>query len=155
MTLEQLPPLRSVIEELELSARKSLGQNFLLDLNLTRRIAREAGPLACETVRELGPVAYETEAETFLAGQIPSWKPRTYGDGTAEVIDHAVRKLIEEAFDKAKDILSRYRQTLITRSKELLEKETMDQDELTSIAAEIQQAGGEKPSSATEEGRAA
>jgi 16S rRNA (adenine1518-N6/adenine1519-N6)-dimethyltransferase len=55
MTLEQLPPLRSVIEELELSARKSLGQNFLLDLNLTRRIAREAGPLAGETVLEIGP----------------------------------------------------------------------------------------------------
>jgi 16S rRNA (adenine1518-N6/adenine1519-N6)-dimethyltransferase len=55
MTLEQLPPLRSVIEALELSARKSLGQNFLLDLNLTRRIAREAGPLAGETVLEIGP----------------------------------------------------------------------------------------------------
>lgn len=55
MTLEQLPPLRSVIESLELSARKSLGQNFLLDLNLTRRIAREAGPLTGETVLEVGP----------------------------------------------------------------------------------------------------
>lgn len=55
MTLEQLPPLRSVIDELELSARKSLGQNFLLDLNLTRRIAREAGPLSGETVLEIGP----------------------------------------------------------------------------------------------------
>jgi 16S rRNA (adenine1518-N6/adenine1519-N6)-dimethyltransferase len=55
MTLEQLPPLRSVIEALELSARKSLGQNFLLDLNLTRRIAREAGPLTGETVLEVGP----------------------------------------------------------------------------------------------------
>jgi 16S rRNA (adenine1518-N6/adenine1519-N6)-dimethyltransferase len=55
MTLEQLPPLRSIIEALELSARKSLGQNFLLDLNLTRRIAREAGPLTGETVLEIGP----------------------------------------------------------------------------------------------------
>ncbi len=55
MTLEELPPLRSVIDALELSARKSLGQNFLLDLNLTRRIAREAGPLAGETVIEVGP----------------------------------------------------------------------------------------------------
>jgi len=55
MTLEQLPPLRAIIEELELSARKSLGQNFLLDLNLTRRIAREAGPLSGENVLEIGP----------------------------------------------------------------------------------------------------
>jgi len=50
-----LPPLREVIARLGLSARKSLGQNFLLDLNLTRRIAREAGPLAGFTVIEVGP----------------------------------------------------------------------------------------------------
>lgn len=50
-----LPPLREVIAELGLSARKSLGQNFLFDLNLTRRIAREAGPLAGRTVLEVGP----------------------------------------------------------------------------------------------------
>jgi 16S rRNA (adenine1518-N6/adenine1519-N6)-dimethyltransferase len=50
-----LPPLREVIAQLGLSARKSLGQNFLFDLNLTRRIAREAGPLAGRTVIEVGP----------------------------------------------------------------------------------------------------
>ncbi|MEQ1756108.1 MAG: 16S rRNA (adenine(1518)-N(6)/adenine(1519)-N(6))-dimethyltransferase RsmA [Micropepsaceae bacterium] len=55
MTLEDLPPLKTVIAALELSARKSLGQNFLLDLNLTRRIAREAGPLQGKTVLEVGP----------------------------------------------------------------------------------------------------
>ena len=50
-----LPPLREVIRRHELSARKSLGQNFLLDLNLTGRIARAAGPLAGVTVLEIGP----------------------------------------------------------------------------------------------------
>ena len=50
-----LPPLREVIRRHELSARKSLGQNFLLDLNLTGRIARAAGPLAGVTVIEVGP----------------------------------------------------------------------------------------------------
>lgn len=50
-----LPPLRDVIAELGLSARKALGQNFLFDLNLTRRIAREGGPLAGLTVVEVGP----------------------------------------------------------------------------------------------------
>ena len=40
-----LPPLREVIAEHGLAAKKALGQNFLLDLNLTRRIARAAGPL--------------------------------------------------------------------------------------------------------------
>jgi 16S rRNA (adenine1518-N6/adenine1519-N6)-dimethyltransferase len=49
-----LPPLREVIRRYDLSARKSLGQNFLLDLNLTGRIARAAGPLGV-TVIEVGP----------------------------------------------------------------------------------------------------
>ncbi len=50
-----LPPLREVIARHGLSARKSLGQNFILDLNVTRRIARAAGPLEGATVVEIGP----------------------------------------------------------------------------------------------------
>ena len=53
--LDELPPLREVIRRHGLSARKSLGQNFLLDLNLTGRIARAAGPLEGVTVVEIGP----------------------------------------------------------------------------------------------------
>ena len=53
--IDDLPPLRDVIREHSLSARKSLGQNFLLDLNLTARIARAAGPLDNTTVVEIGP----------------------------------------------------------------------------------------------------
>ncbi len=53
--IDDLPPLREVIREHALSARKSLGQNFLLDLNLTARIARAAGPLEEATVVEIGP----------------------------------------------------------------------------------------------------
>ncbi|HEY8129355.1 MAG TPA: 16S rRNA (adenine(1518)-N(6)/adenine(1519)-N(6))-dimethyltransferase RsmA [Hyphomicrobium sp.] len=50
-----LPPLRNVIERYGLNAKKSLGQNFLLDLNLTRKIARLAGDLSGRTVVEVGP----------------------------------------------------------------------------------------------------
>jgi 16S rRNA (adenine1518-N6/adenine1519-N6)-dimethyltransferase len=50
-----LPPLRDVIRRHGLAARKALGQNFLLDLNLTRRIARSAAPLAEFNVVEVGP----------------------------------------------------------------------------------------------------
>jgi 16S rRNA (adenine1518-N6/adenine1519-N6)-dimethyltransferase len=50
-----LPPLRQVIERYGLNAKKSLGQNFLLDLNLTRKIARLAGDLSHQTVIEVGP----------------------------------------------------------------------------------------------------
>jgi 16S rRNA (adenine1518-N6/adenine1519-N6)-dimethyltransferase len=54
-TPDGLPPLGSVMRSLGLSARKSLGQHFILDLNLTRRIARAAGPLDGRTVVEVGP----------------------------------------------------------------------------------------------------
>jgi 16S rRNA (adenine1518-N6/adenine1519-N6)-dimethyltransferase len=50
-----LPPLREVIRACGLTARRSLGQNFLLDFNLTRRIARAAGPLQDATIVEVGP----------------------------------------------------------------------------------------------------
>ncbi len=50
-----LPPLREVIARYGLGARRSLGQHFLLDLNLTRRIARAAGDLTAGTVIEVGP----------------------------------------------------------------------------------------------------
>jgi 16S rRNA (adenine1518-N6/adenine1519-N6)-dimethyltransferase len=53
--IDDLPPLRDVIRQHALSARKSLGQNFLLDLNLTARIARAAGPLEDATIIEIGP----------------------------------------------------------------------------------------------------
>ena len=52
---DDLPPLREVIRKYDLIARKSLGQNFLLDLNLTARIARAAGDLTQCDVLEVGP----------------------------------------------------------------------------------------------------
>ena len=53
--LDGLPPLRDVIARHGLDARKALGQNFLLDLNLTQKVARTAGPLEGVTVFEVGP----------------------------------------------------------------------------------------------------
>ena len=53
--IDTLPPLRDVIATHGLSARKSLGQNFILDLNLTARIARCAGDISGSDVLEVGP----------------------------------------------------------------------------------------------------
>ncbi|MEM7470945.1 MAG: 16S rRNA (adenine(1518)-N(6)/adenine(1519)-N(6))-dimethyltransferase RsmA [Pseudomonadota bacterium] len=53
--IDGLPPLSEVIREHQLSAKKSLGQNFLLDLNLTAKIARQAGDLEACDVLEVGP----------------------------------------------------------------------------------------------------
>ncbi|MCF4098091.1 16S rRNA (adenine(1518)-N(6)/adenine(1519)-N(6))-dimethyltransferase RsmA [Maritalea mediterranea] len=53
--IDSLPPLRDVIARHGLRAKKELGQNFLLDLNLTARIARIAAPLEDHTIIEVGP----------------------------------------------------------------------------------------------------
>nr|WP_286831238.1 16S rRNA (adenine(1518)-N(6)/adenine(1519)-N(6))-dimethyltransferase RsmA [Kordiimonas sp. UBA4487] len=52
---DSLPPLRDVIREYDLRAKKSFGQNFLLDLNLTRKIARVPGDISDSVVYEVGP----------------------------------------------------------------------------------------------------
>lgn len=72
--LSHLPPLRDVIAQHDLAARKSFGQHFLLDLNLTRRIVREAGSLNGVNVVEVGPgpggltrPLVESEAECVTA----------------------------------------------------------------------------------------
>lgn len=54
-TIDDLPPLRDVVETYGLAPKKSLGQNFLYDLNLTSRIARASGPLKGATIIEIGP----------------------------------------------------------------------------------------------------
>ena len=53
--LDDLPPLRDVVARHDLAPKKALGQNFLFDLNLTGKIARNAGPLKGVTVIEIGP----------------------------------------------------------------------------------------------------
>jgi 16S rRNA (adenine1518-N6/adenine1519-N6)-dimethyltransferase len=66
--LDALPPLRDVIARHELRARRSLGQNFLLDLNLTGKIARAAGDLTHGTVIEIGPGPGGLTRALLLAG---------------------------------------------------------------------------------------
>ena len=53
--MDNLPPLKDIISRYEIRAKKSLGQNFLLDLNLTSKIARYAGNLKQSDVLEIGP----------------------------------------------------------------------------------------------------
>ena len=54
-SVDGLPPLRAVVEKHGLAPKKSLGQNFLFDLNLTGKIARASGPLVGASVLEIGP----------------------------------------------------------------------------------------------------
>jgi 16S rRNA (adenine1518-N6/adenine1519-N6)-dimethyltransferase len=103
--IDGLPPLRDVVRTHGLMAKKSLGQNFLFDLNLTSRIARSAGPLEDATVIEVGPgpggltrailaagakkvVAIERDSRCLPAlAEISAHYPgRLVGDGLARII---------------------------------------------------------------------
>ena len=63
------------------------------------------------------------------------WRPRTYGDGTAEAIDHVVKDLIDGAFNTARTILERNRSILDASAKELLTRETLGPEELAKLTA--------------------
>lgn len=93
---------------------------------------------------ELGQVAYETEATTFLAGPVPSWRPRSYGDGTAEAIDHAIQKLLDQAFQTACGILQQNRSLLDTGAQELMKLETLGPEQLAKLSAKLSRGANRK-----------
>ncbi|MFD1627908.1 16S rRNA (adenine(1518)-N(6)/adenine(1519)-N(6))-dimethyltransferase RsmA [Azospirillum griseum] len=91
-----LPPLREVIARFGLDAKKSLGQNFLLDLNLTGRIARSAGPMASVTAIEVGPgpggltrALLATDATRVIAIE----RDRRFIEALQDVVDAAQGRL--------------------------------------------------------------
>ena len=87
---------------------------------------------------KLGQVTYEPEAAPFLgAPGGGEWRPRRYGEATADAIDIAVRDLIDVAFKKAVEILTANRDLLDEAAKELLAKETFSTEDLKKIAAKL------------------
>ncbi len=94
---DALPPLREVIAAHGISARKSLGQNFLLDLNLTRRIARSAGAICDHDVVEIGPGPGGLTRALLLEGArrvIAIERDRRCLAALAEIADHYPDRLI-------------------------------------------------------------
>jgi len=82
----------------------------------------------------LGHVAYEQESAPFLGlPEGAGWQPRRYGEETAREIDRAVRNLTQGAFERALAILEANRQTLEKGARALLEKETLDEDDLAAL----------------------
>jgi cell division protease FtsH len=87
---------------------------------------------------KLGLVAYETERSSFLNSPgADDWQPRHYGDATAAAIDLAVRRLIDDAFERARSILAANKGLLLETAAELLTKETLSEDELRPFAARL------------------
>ncbi|HUL42297.1 MAG TPA: ATP-dependent zinc metalloprotease FtsH [Burkholderiales bacterium] len=91
----------------------------------------------------LGHVAYEAERSQFLPVPGAPAPMREYSEETAREIDHAVRTLVGAAFDKALGILTHQRQLLERGARELLQKETLTEEDLVRLRPQAQIATGE------------
>jgi cell division protease FtsH len=89
---------------------------------------------------ELGPVSYEKPRPAFLGeSAVPmGWQERQYSDETAHAIDTAVRKLIQGTFDRTLALLQRHRDMLERGASLLLEKETLDENDLAELRSTVQ-----------------
>jgi cell division protease FtsH len=93
---------------------------------------------------DLGPLALgETEGQPFLGRDFGHVKD--YSDDVASKIDSEVRRLVEEAHDEAREILSKYRDKLDLMADRLLEKESIDKEEVAEILAEVAKQMPENP----------
>ncbi len=86
---------------------------------------------------KLGQIAYEEQRNLFLQGTAPMIaEPRRFSEETAREIDCAERELVDHAFKKATEILARYRNQLEEGARQLLEKETLSESDLSAIQLE-------------------
>jgi cell division protease FtsH len=88
--------------------------------------------------QRLGHVAYERDRAPILGGlQQPSGYAREFSDETERLIDHAIRELVEHAHDRAIEILSAHRDLHEKTARLLLEKETLEEEDLAALRAQI------------------
>jgi cell division protease FtsH len=91
--------------------------------------------------KELGHVAYERERPQMLSAPPQGWHPREFSDETERLMDHAVRDLVGRAFDRAIEILSVHREVHEKTAQLLLQKETLEQQDLAILRAQVSPAG--------------
>ncbi|MEN8688015.1 MAG: ATP-dependent zinc metalloprotease FtsH [Desulfuromonadales bacterium] len=117
-----------VAEELIFESVTSGASN---DLDRATAIARK---MVCEwgMSDKLGPLSYgEKEGEVFLGRDYGHVK--NYSEATAMAIDDEIRKIVEECYERTRDILSQHKDALITVSEALLERENMDGSEIRAM----------------------
>jgi cell division protease FtsH len=94
----------------------------------------------------LGQVTYEPEAPALLGAPAGAdWRPRHYGEATADAIDNSVRELIDTAFKRAVEILTANRSLVDAAVKDLLAKETLSAEDLQGIAGKLAPSAAAQP----------
>ena len=93
----------------------------------------------------LGNVAYDRDRSPFLQPAYPMPQERSYSEGTAEAVDHAVRVFVDQAFALATEVLQRNRALLDRTATALLQTETLNEPEIEQLKREILQVPGVRP----------
>ena len=92
--------------------------------------------------KELGHVAYERERPPMLGTPVPQdWHAREFSDETERLMDHAVRGLVGQAFDRAIEILNAHRAVHEKTAQLLLQKETLEEDDIAALRAQVAPVG--------------
>ena len=86
---------------------------------------------------ELGHATYEAEHPWFLGAPSPAAGSTTFSEATLEVIDVAVRRLVDAAFERASRLLTRHRAILETAAEALLRQETFERADLDAVRAQL------------------
>jgi cell division protease FtsH len=81
---------------------------------------------------ELGPITFGRREEHIFLGREIS-QPKDFSEETARLIDHAMKNLVEGAYQKAKDLLATHRAVLQALAQALLERETLDTQEIDAV----------------------
>ncbi len=91
----------------------------------------------------LGSVAYEADQRSFLGGPSAQMfgQTREFGDASSDAIDEEVRRIVHEALDRALDILRARRSVLELTARRLLEKETLNEDDLRALTVDLPAVG--------------
>ena len=88
--------------------------------------------------KELGHVAYERERQPMLGMPVPQgWQAREFSEETERLMDHAVRNLVGHAFDRATEILNAHRPVHEKTAQLLLQKETLEEEDIAALRAQI------------------
>jgi cell division protease FtsH len=111
------------------------------DLNKATEIARSMVTRYAMEPR-LGHVTYDNEPMGMLGPGLPNMARRDYSDQTANEIDSAIRRIVDQAFTRARGILDRNRAVLEDGARVLLEKETLTEEDLVSLFARVSKDNG-------------
>jgi cell division protease FtsH len=86
---------------------------------------------------KLGNVVYEEERQSFLGNAGPSLQEKNFSEETAREIDCAVREMVARAFERTVKLLGERRSVLEKGARQLLEKETMTEEDIQSLRSEL------------------